>query len=155
MKAATLKMRRWRKKNKKQNLENDRRWRRENIEKAKANNRAWYSRNRQQELKRNAAYLKKTAKQVNQRVRLRRHNLTQEQHEVKIAEQNNCCAICRKIFDRTPNIDHNHACCPKLRSCEKCRRGLLCSACNVMIGMAQESIEVLSNAIQYLKGYQK
>jgi hypothetical protein len=42
-----------------------------------------------------------------------------------------------------------------LRSCDKCRRALLCGHCNVLIGMAAESIEILSNAIEYLKGYQK
>jgi hypothetical protein len=55
----------------------------------------------------------------------------------KAKEQDNRCAVCHKEFESTPHIDHNHGCCPKLRSCDKCRRDLLCSPCNVMIGMSQ------------------
>jgi recombination endonuclease VII len=115
----------------------------------------YYDKHREEVLEKNAVYLKENKEKVNRRVRNRRHGITQEQLDVKMAEQNNCCAVCGKEFQETPHIDHNHACCPKLRSCDKCRRGLLCAPCNVMIGMAQESIEVLTNAIQYLKGYQK
>jgi|SRR5271157_1967925 len=115
----------------------------------------YYDRHKDEVLAKNAKYLKENKEKVNQRVRNRRHGIAQEWFDSKVREQDNRCAVCGKVFEQTPNIDHSHLCCPDLRSCEKCRRGLLCAACNVMIGMANDSIEVLNNAIQYLKGYQK
>ena len=69
-----------------------------------------------------------------------------------IAEQNNSCAICNKDFiekeDRTTNrrnyhIDHCHD--------TKEVRGILCSQCNQMIGLAYEDPKILSSAIKYLE----
>src|SRR5690349_13490769 len=115
----------------------------------------YYDKHREEVLQKNANYLKENKEKVNRRVRNRRHGITQEQYDAKMKEQDGRCAICHKEFEGTPHVDHNHACCPKLRSCDKCRRALLCGHCNVLIGMAAESIEVLSNAIKYLKGYQQ
>lgn len=68
--------------------------------------------------------------------------ITLEQFDKMKKNQNNECAICRikpKIF----HIDHNHHT-GKIRS-------LLCSNCNRGIGYLKESIDILSNAIDYLK----
>ncbi len=118
-------------------------------------NRRFYENHKEAEIARNAKYHRDNKEKVNRRVRNRRHGITQEWFDAKVEEQDNRCAVCGREFEETPNIDHSHECCPDLRSCEKCRRGLLCAPCNVLIGMAKESIEVLSNAIQYLKEYQK
>jgi hypothetical protein len=115
----------------------------------------YYDKHRDEILEKNANYLKENREKVNRRVRNHRHGITQDWFDAKIEQQDNRCAVCGREFTETPNIDHDHNCCLDLRSCEKCRRGLLCAPCNVLIGMAKESIEVLSNAIQYLKGYQK
>lgn len=82
------------------------------------------------------------------------YGITKEQFDEKMASQDSKCAICRRELER-PDLDHSHACCPSKKSCGKCIRGILCRPCNTLIGLAQESIEVLSNAIQYLKGYQQ
>jgi hypothetical protein len=37
---------------------------------------------------------------------------------------------------RSTAIDHYHGCCPPKRSCDLCRRGLACSKCNSLIGLA-------------------
>jgi len=155
MKSATLRMRRWRKKNRTRARENDRRWRKKNLKKARAKNRAWYKKNRLYKLKQNRTWHKRNKRRVNIRVRLRNHKLTQQRHDQMLKKQKNRCAICRKKFKKTPHVDHSHACCPNLRSCDKCRRGLLCEDCNLGLGRFKDSIEILSNAIEYLKGYQK
>src|SRR5882672_6290840 len=109
-------------------------------------NKRFYDSHRDSELQRNRQYHQDNKERIARRRRNTRHGITQE--------QDNRCAICYKEFEETPHIDHKHSCCPSLRSCDRCRRSLLCSSCNVMIGMAQESPEILGNAIQYLKGYQ-
>lgn len=52
------------------------------------------------------------------------------------------CYLCGDPLDpdgyRTIHLDHDHACCPKGRSCAKCRRGLACKPCNVLIGHAKD-----------------
>src|SRR5579864_99349 len=83
----------------------------------------YYDKHRDEVLQKNAKYLKEKKVKVNQRVRNRRHGITQEWFDSKVQEQDSRCAVCGKRFEETPNIDHNHECCPDLKSCEKCRRG--------------------------------
>jgi hypothetical protein len=63
--------------------------------------------------------------------------------DAKLLEQKNKCAICKEFFIKTPHIDHDHL--------TNNFRGLLCRACNHMLGNARDRIAVLQNAIQYLK----
>lgn len=71
------------------------------------------------------------------------------------AEQGDRCLIC----GNKPHllvVDHDHKCCPQRhKTCGKCVRGLLCRSCNTLIGLAKESEEVLSKAIEYLQSYRK
>jgi hypothetical protein len=131
--------------------EADKRYRKNHPEKCKQKDKDRYLKNPEAEIARNAKYHRDNREKVAQRNRNRRHSITQEWFEAKVKEQDSRCAICHKEFESTPHIDHNHACCPKLRSCDKCRRDLLCSACNVMIGMSGESETVLQSAIVYVK----
>lgn len=67
-----------------------------------------------------------------------RHNLLQK--------QNGRCAICgreQSESKQTLHIDHNHA-------ADKIR-GVLCSACNSLLGYAGDNIEILRQAICYLE----
>ena len=140
---SALKMRRWRRKNRERQRENDRRWRKNNLKKARAKNRKWYRENRERELARNAVYHRKNRKKVAIRHRLVRRRMTQAQHDALLKKQKNRCAVCRKVFRLTPRIDHNHE--------TDENRGLLCNHCNVLIGMSFESIRTLKNAIKYLR----
>ena len=133
--------------------EADRRYRKNHTEKCKKKDRDRYLNNKESEIERNAEYHRDNREKVAQRNRNRRHGINQEWFDAKVKKQDNRCAICYKEFESTPHIDHNHACCPVLRSCDKCRRGLLCSSCNVMIGMSQESEENLQAAILYIRKY--
>lgn len=77
---------------------------------------------------------------------------------LKILEQQGGCKICNKTLDEKINkwyLDHDHKCCPNLRSCENCRRGILCRECNLMLGLAKDDINVLLEAIKYLEQYNK
>ena len=56
--------------------------------------------------------------------------------------QQGMCYLCgdplQRDVPRAIHLDHDHACCPLAKSCERCRRGLACKDCNRMIGIAKD-----------------
>jgi len=74
--------------------------------------------------------------------RFHKYNITQTDYNKLIKIQENKCAICLKITDNL-YIDHCHS--------NKNVRGLLCQKCNSAIGLLDDNIETLINAIKYLK----
>jgi hypothetical protein len=83
--------------------------------------------------------------------RLRRFGLSQEAFENMQKSQNGSCAICESPFERTPHVDHDHACCAGIKSCGKCVRGLLCHHCNTGLGNFKDRADFLLKAVQYLQ----
>lgn len=75
------------------------------------------------------------------------------QEELRV-KQGNKCAICNKPFVKTPQLDHDHNCCPNDLMCEKCIRGALCGVCNKGLGLFKDSIELLISAVEYLRRFQ-
>jgi hypothetical protein len=71
-----------------------------------------------------------------------------------LLEQDNKCAICKSEFLITPDLDHDHRCCPQDKMCAKCVRGLLCETCNRGLGMFKDSIDLLKLAVEYLGRFQ-
>ena len=58
--------------------------------------------------------------------------------------QDGCCYLCeRPLIREKAVIDHDHAHCPDGKSCTYCRRGLACSPCNVLIGVAHDDPQLL------------
>jgi 5-methylcytosine-specific restriction endonuclease McrA len=103
-------------------------WRANNKEQQKQNMRQWYFNNteRQKEYHRQ-----------------RKYGISTEEYAAMLQAQNNCCAICGGGFDdQTPVVDHKH-------DTNKIR-GLLCSRCNVGIGMLGDSVDNLLSAAEYL-----
>lgn len=72
----------------------------------------------------------------------RLYGITIDDYEFMSKKNNGKCYICNNISDKLC-VDHNH----KTGNV----RGLLCNGCNVILGHANDSIELLSNAIYYLK----
>lgn len=72
--------------------------------------------------------------------------MTDDIFESLLKAQDRRCAICHKIFDKTPCVDHCHI--------TNENRGLLCGNCNKGLGHFFESQEVLLSAIAYLKRYE-
>jgi hypothetical protein len=98
-----------------------------------------------------------TYEQSWRRGNLRKFGLTQETYDVLLRSQGGVCAICRtaKPGGRGRwHIDHDHACCPTGRACEECRRGLLCSHCNLLLGHAADEPVTLDAAAAYLREHQ-
>ena len=71
----------------------------------------------------------------------KKYNLSIEQLNQMVLDQNNKCGICFKEMSK-PCIDHNH-------QTGKVRK-LLCFHCNVLLGHCNENIEILQSAIYYL-----
>lgn len=71
----------------------------------------------------------------------RKYGLTIAQYNQMYETQQGCWYICKAKTKL--RVDHNHL--------TGHVRRLLCQCCNTLIGMAKESILVLSNSIQYLK----
>lgn len=75
---------------------------------------------------------------------LRRYGITVEDYEGRLVAQDNRCAICHQPLVQ-PQLDHDHR--------TKQLRGFLCLKCNGMLGMADDQIELLQSAIDYLLSY--
>lgn len=89
------------------------------------------------------------------RIVLRSHNVTKEQYAAMLEAQDGVCSICKQKetamdprtgLTRNLSIDHNHE--------TGAIRELLCSRCNIMIGLAKDNIETLTNAIRYLEKHE-
>lgn len=78
-----------------------------------------------------------------------RYGITLEDYETMLQEQGGSCAICKSLEPGDKNlnfhVDHCHA--------TNKVRGLLCNTCNLGLGYFHDSVEDLTNAIEYLKKY--
>lgn len=76
----------------------------------------------------------------------KRYNISNEEWQVMFEKQKGICPIClthAKDLAKILHVDHCHK--------TKKVRGLLCSRCNKMLGLVNESYETLERAILYLK----
>lgn len=83
------------------------------------------------------------ARKKYEKMLLRTYGLSLKEYNELIIQQNNQCAICKIIFETTPYVDHCHS--------TGRVRGLLCSKCNFGIGQFNDDINLLLQAIEYLK----
>ena len=81
-----------------------------------------------------------------------RYGLTLEQYRGLYEAQAGVCAICggTNANDYRLSIDHDHSCCSGMGSCGLCVRGLLCGACNFILGHANDDADRLRQAAEYL-----
>lgn len=80
---------------------------------------------------------------------LRRFNLTLEEYNEMLLEQNFKCAICKKeqnLCSRRFAVDHCHTT-GKVRS-------LLCSNCNTALGLLKEDVVIVSSLLEYIKSFE-
>lgn len=76
------------------------------------------------------------------------HKLTREQYNEMLEQQNSTCPGCLRLqseFKKKFAVDHDHVT-GKIRK-------LLCYNCNILLGHARDSIEVLQNLINYLNEF--
>lgn len=85
-------------------------------------------------------------------------NLSKDKiEELKLSQDFKCrgCGITEEKLGARLSIDHDHKCCPgKNKSCGKCIRGLLCSPCNVALGILGDDYDTLLSLAEYIKEWQ-
>lgn len=97
-------------------------------------------------------HLNKEQKQQKRRYKqVSKYGITVQQYNQLLVLQGNKCAICRTEFSgeggskHSPHIDHCHT------TGEV--RALLCKNCNAGIGLLQDDVAILANAIKYLTAF--
>lgn len=75
-----------------------------------------------------------------------RYKMTVEDYDLMLEKQNNTCALCLKKPQELLVIDHDHACCPGMKTCGNCIRGLLCTPCNMWMGVVDKDPQWLQRA---------
>ena len=67
------------------------------------------------------------------------------------------CGICgRDLHERTPDVDHDHACDHPGKgsaSCRACVRGLLCRSCNLRVGAFERGLNRDADVAAYLAAF--
>lgn len=89
---------------------------------------------------------KEKIKNYQKEYRLRKYELTLEKYNEMLKNQNNVCKICKNDNKNGKRLAVGH--CHKTNKV----RGLLCETCNRAIGLLKDDVQVLQNAIQYIKG---
>lgn len=147
--------RRWKKNNREQHIAASARWKKNNREYYNA----WCREDRKKDPKKYNDWSKigreklGILRSIREVTKLR--GISIEDYFSMVGEQDNKCAICFKKETRASRtkgfisrlcIDHNHE--------TGMVRGLLCHACNQVIGHSGDNIEILESAIKYLKKHQ-
>lgn len=80
------------------------------------------------------------------------YGITKIERDSLLEKQNSKCAICNSLISfigktgsnkQVAVVDHCHS--------KGHVRGILCGACNLMLGKVNDSIEILESSIEYLK----
>lgn len=80
--------------------------------------------------------------------------------EAMRAQQGGDCAICRQPLPPVPFVDHDHRLAASHPhgvnvGCRYCVRGLLCNACNSLLGFARDDLVRLEAAAGYLMEWRR
>jgi len=119
-------------------------------EKRRERQRVYYKKHKEMIDKRNSLWMKKNTEAVAKAKFIGRlasvYNLSLDQYNKMFEDQNGCCAICNiteKDNKKRLAIDHCH-------KTNKVRQ-LLCSNCNVVLGLLDDDISKFESCIRYLE----
>lgn len=116
-----------------------------NRERLLAANRRWHAENRAYRAESNQLWRLQNRAERTDKERQRRHGPDGAEAFAQMwQEQAGRCYLCDKsVVIEEMHMDHDHRCCPKNKSCRRCRRGLACKLCNVLIGDAGDDPALL------------
>ena len=121
------------------------------MNESKSYHQLYYLKNREKVIARSKKWAEENKERKQQIVRSshikRKYGITLEQEQEIKNAQNNQCPICKSGLGEghKTHIDHCHT--------TGRVRGILCHACNVLLGHARESVDILQSAQAYLKKY--
>ena len=79
------------------------------------------------------------AERENRRIHNWRHGLQWGDWDAMWDAQGGLCYLCGdELITGSVHLDHDHRCCAKGRSCKFCHRGITCSRCNQLVGLADD-----------------
>lgn len=111
--------------------------------------------------KRDSKILSERSKEPDRRLVSRRAHLLREYglgwsvFESMYVDQEGCCLICGNTMHVLGGVGDSSACCVDHDHGTGQVRGLLCRKCNSLIGLADDQIDQLKKAIEYLTLFQK
>ena len=118
-----------------------REYRQKNLEKVRGYSKKYYAQNKNKKKE----YQSKRFNQIKE-ARLRRNfNLTLNEFNKMLKNQNNKCVICNSNFTivKKPCVDHDHE--------TNQVRELLCQKCNTVVGFVYEDLNIVNNLYNYIK----
>lgn len=94
--------------------------------------------------------------QISLRSKLKGFGLTLEAYQKLVADAGGVCQVCGDPPPEGERLvpDHDHRCCPGKKSCGRCLRGVLCSACNRSIGGLGDIAKAVRAALRYLEDWE-
>jgi hypothetical protein len=106
-----------------------------------------YARNQTLRRKSQAAVYNRTGHLMNS------YGLTEDQYNEMLLSQGGGCLICGGTNGtRNLCVDHDHNCCPGVKSCGNCIRALLCVGCNVAVGVVELKLDKILNYLDKFGG---
>jgi len=144
----TKKKRAFYKKNKDKISVHKKRYYKENKDKVLRQCKKYRENNKKIMKKRKSKYFKDNFIKIREKNLKRTYGISIKEYSKLFLKQKGNCAICgrnQKCQRYNFSVDHNHK--------NGKIRGLLCTKCNFLIGHANDDINILSNAVKYLRGY--
>ena len=80
-----------------------------------------------------------------------KYHLTWTEAELAYNLRNGDCNICEQPDKFGLCLDHDHRCCPGIKSCGKCIRGFICWNCNRGLGAFKDNLIFLQRALDYVQ----
>ncbi len=117
-----------------------------NKEKIKARSNEYYAKNKEKiHKKMKERYKNNKNFYIDQHLKYRYNVSTTEYNDMFDAQKGKCiiCGTHQSNLKRSLSIDHSH----KTNKV----RGLLCTKCNLILGLADDNVNLLQNAIKYLE----
>lgn len=90
-------------------------------------------------------YREANSESIKERNRKKKYGIEEGTFDKMILEQDNKCLVCGNELGKGKAIaiDHCHTSGDVM--------GILCSRCNLMLGMVEDNVEILNSAIEYLR----
>ena len=117
-------------------------WNQANKEKYKARQKEYYQANKEKY----KAYSEANKEKIEEYRLNNKFGITQDEYDLNLELQDHACKICKvdaSEFTKKLHVDHCHT--------TGELRGLLCPSCNVGLGHFRDDIELLEDAIDYVK----